>query len=125
MNKEPYGDSSQGKLQAVRDRDHAQIKRIHMELRAAIVEGKGMERVLRTSEELITATLLHFESEERAMAEASVATLGLHSELHAGMIETLEDIGKDLEQRKICGAMELMKFFDERLSRHLTVEDAE
>jgi hemerythrin len=102
-----------------------QIKRIHQELRAAVIEGKGMERVIRTSEELIHATLLHFESEELAMEEASVATRGLHADLHAGMMETLEDISKDLEQRKICGAMELMKFFDERISYHLTVEDAE
>src|ERR1039458_7226156 len=102
MNVEFNGDRSQGKLQAIRDRDHMQIKRMYQELRAAIVEGKGMERVLRSSEELITATLLHFESEERAMEEASVATLGLHADLHAGMMETLEDISKDLGQRKIC-----------------------
>lgn len=117
------GDRSQGKLQAIRDRDHMQIKRMHQELRAAVVEGKGMERVLRSSEDLITTTLLHFESEERAMEEVSCATLGLHADLHAGMMETLEDISKDLEQRKICGAMALLKFFDERLSRHLSEED--
>jgi hemerythrin-like metal-binding protein len=123
MNDELNGNSSQGTLLAIRDRDHLQIKRLHQELRAAIIEGKGMERVIRTSEELIHVTLLHFESEELAMEEKSLATRGLHADLHAGMMETLEDISKDLEKRTICGAMELMKFFDERLSYHLTVED--
>ena len=113
------------KLKAIRDHDHLQIKRMYQDLRASIVEGAGMERILKCSHGLITTTLLHFESEERAMGEDSLASLLAHQELHAEMIESLEDISKDLEQRCIRGAMELMKFFDGRLTYHLDVEDAE
>jgi len=37
----------------------------------------------------------------------------------------LTDISNDLEQRRIIGAMALMKLFDERLTKHLDIEDAE
>lgn len=112
------------KLRAIRDRDHRQIQRMYLELRAAIVEGSGMERILQRSQELITATLLHFESEERALGEDSLASLLAHQELHAEMIEGLEEISSDLEQRHICGATELLKYFEGRLRYHLEVEDA-
>lgn len=112
------------RLRAIRDRDHAQIHRMYQELRASIVAGGGMERILLCSKDLITATVLHFESEERALGEDSLASLLAHQELHSEMIESLEDISRDLEQKSIRGAMELMKFFEGRLRYHLEVEDA-
>jgi len=126
MNHEFDAYPTQGaKLGAIRDRDHMQIRHMHEELRASIVGGAGMQRVLRCSEDLIRATLLHFESEERAMDEGPLSTQVAHQELHAEMIETLEDISKGLEQRKISGAMALLKFFDGRLAYHLAAEDAD
>lgn len=119
-----YGRYAGAKLRAIRDRDHQQIHRKYQELRASIVEGGGMERILQGSKDLITATVLHFESEERALGEDSLANLLAHQELHAEMIESLEEISKDLEQKSIRGAMELMKFFEGRLRYHLDVEDA-
>ena len=119
-----YGRYAGAKLRAIRDRDHQQIHRKYQELRASIVEGGGMERILQGSKDLITATVLHFESEERALGEDSLASLLAHQELHAEMIESLEEISKDLEQKSIRGAMELMKFFEGRLRYHLDVEDA-
>jgi hemerythrin-like metal-binding protein len=115
----------QTKVKAIRDRDHVQIRRMHRELRASIVQGTGMERVLRCSEELIQATLIHFESEERAMDEGPLVDQVAHQELHAELIETLEDIREGLEKRKICGAIELLKFFDERMARHLAIEESD
>lgn len=119
-----YGRYAGAKLRAIRDRDHQQIHRKYQELRASIIEGGGMERILQCSKDLITATVLHFESEERALGEDSLASLLAHQALHAEMIESLEDISKDLEQKSIRGAMELMKFFEGRLRYHLDVEDA-
>jgi hemerythrin-like metal-binding protein len=120
----PYNRLAGAKLRSIRDRDHLQIKRKYQELRASIMAGSGMDRILQCSEELIATTLLHFESEERAMGEDSPSSLFAHRELHAEMIESLEDIAEDLKQRSIRGAMELMKFFEGRLTYHLDVEDA-
>jgi hemerythrin-like metal-binding protein len=119
-----HGRYAGSKLRAIRDRDHLQINRMYRELRSAIVEGIGMERILQRAKELISATVLHFESEERALGEDSLASLLAHQELHEEMIESLEDISKDLEQKSIRGAMELLKFFEGRLRYHLEVEDA-
>lgn len=122
--KSHYKRSAGTQLKAIRDRDHQQIHRMYQELRASIVEGTGMARILQRSTDLITATVVHFESEERAMGEDSLARLLAHQELHSEIIESLEDISKDLEQRSIRGAMELLKFFEGRLRYHLEVEDA-
>ncbi len=125
MNEEFNADHFQRNLKAVRDRDHMQIKRLHQELRASIVQGTGMEQVLRCSESLVNATLMHFESEERAMDDGPLADQAAHQELHAELTETLEDISKGLEQRKISGAMALLKFFDAQMAAHLVAENAD
>jgi hemerythrin-like metal-binding protein len=123
--KSNYARYGGAKLRAIRDRDHRQIHRMYLELRASIVEGRGREQILQRSKDLITTTLLHFESEERALGEDSLASLLAHQELHAEMIESLEDISRDLEQKLIRGALELLKYFEGRLLYHLEVEDAE
>jgi hemerythrin-like metal-binding protein len=97
---------------------------MHQNLRTAIVAGAGMEKILKCSADLITATLLHFESEERVMSEYAPLSLGVHRDLHSELIGSLEGISTDLERRSISGAMELLKFFDGRLTYHLDFEDA-
>jgi len=106
------------------DREHMAIRQAHQELRAAIVGGGGMDRILQCSDNLIAVTLRHFESEERVMEDRSDACLGIHRDLHTDLIETLEDISEDLERRRISAAVELLRFFDGRITYHLEVEDA-
>jgi hemerythrin-like metal-binding protein len=122
MNVGPYGGKG-AKLRAIRDRDHKVIVRLEQELRGAIVAGAGFKRIVEVSHELIRVTKLHFESEELAMGEDNLSSYSAHQDMHAEMLETLEDISGDLEKKSIRGAIELIKFFDTRLSRHLTVED--
>jgi hemerythrin-like metal-binding protein len=117
----PYRHSLFGQIV---DREHAAIRRAHQELRALILAGGGMERILESSNKLIAVTLRHFESEERAMEDRSDACLGIHRDLHAELIEALEDISEDLEKRRIGAAVELLRFFDKRITYHLEVEDA-
>jgi hemerythrin-like metal-binding protein len=106
------------------DRQHAIIKRKHQEARTAILEGGGMERIITSSKSLIAATVAHFESEERAMESVPLRNFTAHKNMHADIVESLEDISRDLEQRRISGAMELLKFFESRIVYHLDVEDA-
>jgi hemerythrin-like metal-binding protein len=106
------------------DHQHIEINRKHQNARTAIIEGRGMDRIIECSKELIATTLVHFRSEESAM-DASPRDFTTHKRLHANMIESLRDISNDLEQRRVTGAMELMKFFEEQLTYHLDVEDAE
>jgi len=112
------------RIRAIQDRDHAEIRRMQRVLHDSIIEGVGMEKIIVCSKQLIEATLAHFESEERAMDEESLGSLNAHQELHAELIETLEDISKDLEKRSIGGAMQLMRFFEGRMAHHLKIEDA-
>jgi hemerythrin-like metal-binding protein len=111
------------KANEITDRQHVQIKRMYQDLRTSIVQGAGLERILKCSRDLIITTLLHFESEERAMGDTPSRSMEAHRLLHEEMIASLEDISEDLEQRRINGAMELLKFFEKRLSHHLDVED--
>jgi hemerythrin-like metal-binding protein len=105
------------------DRQHTEIKKKHQNLRTALIEGTEMDRIINCSKELITSALLHFKSEESAMDAMPSQSFAKHRHLHAEMIESLEDISIGLEQRRIHGAMELMKFFEGRLAFHLDVED--
>jgi len=105
------------------DRQHIEINRKHQNTRTAIIEGRGMDRIIACSKELIAATLMHFKSEESAM-DANPRNFTAHKRLHAEMVESLRDISNDLEQRRISGAMELMRFFEARLTYHLDAEDA-
>lgn len=112
------------RLGEIADRQHTQIRRRHHDLRAALLEGAALERILQCASDLIITTLLHFESEERAMGENPHQCLMTHSQLHSEMIASLSQISCQLEMRKINGAMELLKFFEGRLSYHLDVEDS-
>jgi hemerythrin-like metal-binding protein len=112
------------KLGDILDRQHMIIKRKHQDVRTAILHGGGMERIIASSKELISATVAHFESEERAMESVSLRDFIAHKDMHADIVESLEDISHDLEQRRISGAMELLKFFESRIVYHLDVEDA-
>lgn len=113
------------KLGEIVDRQHQQIKREHQDLRKALLEGAELDRILEISTDLILTTLLHFESEERAMGESSNRKLVAHRQLHTDLIESLKAISVDIEHRKLDGALDLMKLFDGRLTYHLDVEDAE
>jgi hemerythrin-like metal-binding protein len=114
----------ESKFGKIIDREHMEIRRAHQALRALVIEGGGMERILECSEKLIAVTLRHFESEERAMEDRTDAFLGIHRELHADLIDSLEDVSEDLAKRRISAAMALLKLFDGRITHHLEVEDA-
>ena len=70
------------KLCEIVDREHMQIKREHHELRKAISEGADADRILEIATDLILTTLLHFESEERAMGTSSNSALAAHRHPH-------------------------------------------
>jgi hemerythrin-like metal-binding protein len=126
MNQQPTVYRGNGsKTSEIVDRQHLQIKHEHQELRKALLEGADLDRILEISTDLILTTLLHFESEERAMGESVNGKLVAHRQLHADLIESLKAISIDIENRKLNGALDLMKFFDGRLTYHLDVEDAE
>jgi hemerythrin-like metal-binding protein len=113
------------KLGEVIDRQHLQIRREYGELRKAILEGADLEKVLDAATDLILTTLLHFESEERAMEQCKNPKLTTHRQIHADLIESLKAISLDLDHQMAEGALELMNLFDKRMLYHLDVEDAE
>ena len=106
------------------DRQHLQIKQRQQDLRTAIIIGMSMDQIVARAKDLIRTTLYHFESEEGVMDAAKFHGLTPHRHLHAEMIESLKGISCDLERSQISGAMELMRFFEGRLTYHLDVEDA-
>jgi hemerythrin-like metal-binding protein len=112
------------RLGEVADRQHMQIRQRHHDLRNAILDGSSAEHILQCSSELIVTTLLHFESEERAIGKNPHQCLLAHQLLHTEMIANLTRISDQLGARKLSGAMELLKFFEGRLSYHLDFEDA-
>lgn len=106
------------------DRQHAAINRTQQKLRSSIIEGTGLGLIIGCAKELIATTLEHFASEESALDASALQSFESHRRLHIEMIESLKEISGDLEHRRIRGALELMKFFDARLTYHLDVEDA-
>jgi hemerythrin-like metal-binding protein len=113
------------KVGEILDREHLQIRREHQDLRKALAEGADRERILEISTDLILTVLLHFESEERAMANCSEPRLVAHLQLHNDLIESLNAISIDIEHHRIDSALDLLKLFEGRLSYHMDVEDAE
>jgi hemerythrin-like metal-binding protein len=105
------------------DRQHSQIRLQQQNLRSAIIEGMGMSLIVACAKLLIDTTIDHFKSEENAMEASNFAGLGAHRLLHAEWINRVEKIWSDLEHRKITDAMELLEFFDVRLTYHLESED--
>jgi hemerythrin len=108
----------------IHDREHFEIKWKKQHLRLAILEGKGMDKIIADAEELVVATLEHFNSEEIAMDADTLRNFTTHRRQHTDIIQSLRDISNDLGQRRIRGAIELIKFFDVSLTHHLDVEDA-
>jgi hemerythrin-like metal-binding protein len=108
----------------IHDRQHLDIKRRQQYLRTAIVIGEGMDQIIAYSKDLIRTTLYHFESEEDAMTTNKFQDLATHRLFHAEMIERLKEMSDDMECRRISRAMELIRFFDGRLTYHMDVEDA-
>jgi hemerythrin-like metal-binding protein len=110
-------------IKEVIDRQHSEIKRKSKNLRTAIVEGMGMDQIIACANDLINTTLEHFKSEEDAMDVSRFEGVTKHKLMHAKMADTVKEIWTDLGRRKVGDAMELMKFFDERLTYHLEFED--
>jgi hemerythrin-like metal-binding protein len=113
------------RLCEISDREHVQIRREHEELRKVILSGGESQNILEAATDLILTTLLHFESEERAMSRSSHPLLLSHLKLHAEIIESLRVISMNLHRGELESALELLKLFDGRLTYHLEVEDAE
>jgi hemerythrin-like metal-binding protein len=105
------------------DHQHSEIKRKRKNLRIAIVQGIGMDQIIACANDLIETTLEHFKSEEEAMDGSKFQAVTAHKLLHAKMADTVKEIWTNLKRRKVGDAMELMKFFDENLTRHLEFED--
>jgi hemerythrin-like metal-binding protein len=105
------------------DRQHEAMKQKRQNLRTAIIEGSGMDHIVSCADDLIDTTLEHFKSEESAMDASTFEGVTNHKLMHATMVDTVMKIWNNLEHRKINDAMELMKFFDERLTYHLEFED--
>ena len=105
------------------DRQHAEIKQKQQNLRGAIIAGMGMDQIVACANDLIDTTLDHFKSEESATDASRFEGVTKHKLMHAEMINSVMKIWGNLERRKINDAMELMKFFDERLTYHLAFED--
>lgn len=110
-------------IREVLDRQHTAIKLKKNNLRTAIVEGMGMDLIVACANDLIQTTLEHFKSEESAMDATKFEGVAKHKEMHAAMTENVQKIWSNLTHRKIHDAMELMKFFEERLTYHLEFED--
>jgi len=113
------------RLSEISDREHAQIRQEEDELRKAILGGLSTEKILEIASDLILTSLLHFESEERTMGASAHAVLVAHRAKHAELVESLRLISLDLNRGNADAAIELVKLFDERLTHHLEVEDAE
>jgi hemerythrin-like metal-binding protein len=110
-------------LAVILDRQHSEIKQKQKNLRASVVEGMGMNQIVACAKDLIDTTLDHFKSEECAMEISRFTGLLAHKHLHDGMAKSVNEIWSDLEHRKINAAMQLLTFFDERLTFHLDWED--
>ncbi len=117
----PFSDNP---IDNIFDREHLEIERCQQKLRSGIINGIGMNGIIACSKELIKSTLAHFRSEEAAMGARSIPSFETHRQMHAEMTETLNDISNDLEHRRINVALQLIKFFEQRINHHLEVEDA-
>jgi hemerythrin len=110
---------------AMIDAQHQELYRIVNELHEACVDGLSQDRVDQVLDRLLTYTVVHFDAEERLMANSSYPPLGVkaHFSQHGDLKRR---VGKLIEQREsgeLTTAMPVVELVHEWLGTHINCTD--
>ncbi len=105
------------------DRQHQGWVNLLNELDVALVEGRGLEQVGKTLNELIDYTHAHFRTEEGLMAKADYEDLPMHRREHRVFTDQIEIFRDRVELGQMALSLEVMQFMRGWLVTHITGSD--
>jgi hemerythrin-like metal-binding protein len=105
------------------DQDHKELFALTNELYEAMRVGKGSQIVEHIVEELKEYTKSHFAAEEALMAKANYPALSTHREEHRKLIESVDQLQKDMKDGAVGQSVGVATFLNDWLVNHIKKTD--
>ncbi len=105
------------------DKQHQGWVNLLNELDVALVEGRGLEQVGKTLNELVDYTHAHFRTEEGLMAKHGYEDLPMHRREHRVFTDQIEIFRDRVELGQMALSLEVMQFMRGWLVTHITGSD--
>lgn len=102
------------------DDQHRGLVDLVNRLGAQLKSGQARERLQETLQELVEATVIHFQTEEDLMRQHDIASLAAHREKHQQLLGDVSKFGQDLDRRSMALTM---RYLQEWLIRHIETMD--
>lgn len=105
------------------DAEHEELFRILNDFHTRWVDAHNRQDIARILNQLIVYAQMHFQHEEKIMAEASFPKLAEHQQIHEAMIDTIFALHKSYEEGSLHLEMDTMKFVKSWLVGHILDND--
>jgi hemerythrin len=105
------------------DRDHRQLFDLINAFHYEFIRNRNRREVLRLLNDLVRYSEVHFEREEKMMAEHAYPGLEQHLQKHAELFETIFVLQTKLEAEAIKIEQETVAFLRHWLTDHIAEED--
>ncbi len=105
------------------DAQHRKLIGLVARLNEAMRQGKGKQTLGQVLEELVRYTQTHFAAEERLMKTHGYPEYEEHKTKHTKMTQKVLDIQKEYQAGKVTLTLEVMKFLENWIDRHILGTD--
>jgi hemerythrin-like metal-binding protein len=102
------------------DHQHRGLMDLVNRLGNELKNGLARERLQETVQELLTATEIHFQTEENLMSEHGIKSLETHREKHQQLLADVRRFGVEVDRRSMALTM---RYLQEWLIRHIETMD--
>ena len=105
------------------DAEHEELFNLINNFHTAWVKAHNRQDIARILNQLITYAQMHFQDEERIMAEAGYPALAQHQQIHEAMIDTIFQLQQSYEEGNLHLEMDTMKFVKTWMVGHILEND--
>lgn len=105
------------------DEQHKKLIRLINDLHAAMLQGAGQAALSGLFTALIDYTEVHFNTEEKLMADRAYLGTPMHKFGHSRFVKKVRAMERDFAAGKKRVSLELMSFLSDWLREHIMVED--
>ncbi len=105
------------------DAEHRELFRLLNDFHTRWVDAHNRQDIARVLNQLIAYAQIHFQHEEKIMADAGFHKLAEHQQIHEAMIDTIFALHKSYEEGNLHLEMDTMKFLKSWLVGHILDND--
>ena len=105
------------------DAEHEELFNLINNFHTVWVKANNRQDIARILNQLITYAQMHFQDEERIMAEAGYPALAQHQQIHEAMIDTIFQLQQSYEEGNLHLEMDTMKFVKTWMVGHILEND--